>query len=187
MLLVVAATEGELRGVPHSARVASLVCGVGPVDAGIHVARRLVHDPGIAAVLHVGIAGCRRDSNIAIGDLIVGSEARYCDSTSTFVTTTAQPDPSLVRVCSGFLGGGAQPIATSAQVGGTSGCDVEAMEGFAVLRAAELAGIPAVEVRCVSNEIEESDRSRWEFGRALDELARAVPGLVNAVQQQIGM
>jgi futalosine hydrolase len=70
------------------------------------------------------------------------------------------------------------PIGTSARVGGTSACEVEAMEGFAVLRAAELAGIPAVEVRAVSNEIDESDRARWRFDDALTALERALPLLL---------
>ena len=55
---------------------------------------------------------------------------------------------------------------------------VEAMEGFAVLRAAELAGIPAVEVRAVSNEIDEPDRGRWQFDDALAALASALPRLL---------
>jgi nucleoside phosphorylase len=52
------------------------------------------------------------------------------------------------------------------------------MEGFAVLRAAELAGIPAVEVRAVSNEIDEPDRARWRFDDALAALEQAVPLLL---------
>jgi nucleoside phosphorylase len=70
------------------------------------------------------------------------------------------------------------PIGTSARVGGTSGCTVEAMEGFAVLRAAQLAGIPALEVRAVSNEIDEPDRARWRFDDALGALAQALPLLL---------
>ena len=41
------------------------------------------------------------------------------------------------------------------------------MEGFAVLRAAALAGVPAVEVRASSNAIDEPDRARWRFDEAL--------------------
>ena len=52
------------------------------------------------------------------------------------------------------------------------------MEGFAVLLAAELAGVPAVEVRAVSNEIDEPDRARWRFDDALAVLERAVPLLL---------
>jgi hypothetical protein len=66
------------------------------------------------------------------------------------------------------------PIATSGRVSGGSGCDVEAMEGFGVLRACALAGVPAVELRAVSNDIDEADRARWRFDDALAALADAV-------------
>ena len=73
------------------------------------------------------------------------------------------------------------PIGTSADVGGTSACDVEAMEGFGVLRAAQLDGMPAIEVRTIANEIEEDDRANWHFGIALEALAAALPLLVEAI------
>ncbi len=46
-------------------------------------------------------------------------------------------------------------IGTSGRIGGTTDTDVEAMEGYAVLRAAQMAGVPAIEVRVISNEIEQ--------------------------------
>ena len=61
------------------------------------------------------------------------------------------------------------------------GCDVEAMEGFAVLRAAQLGGIPAIEVRAVANLVEERDRSRWRFDEAFAAIVAATPGLVAEV------
>ena len=41
------------------------------------------------------------------------------------------------------------------------------MEGYAVLRAAALAGVPAVEVRVLANAIGEPDRERWAIDEAL--------------------
>lgn len=41
--------------------------------------------------------------------------------------------------------------------------DVESMEGFAVLRAAQLAGVPAIEVRGVSNLVGERESNGWDF------------------------
>jgi nucleoside phosphorylase len=70
------------------------------------------------------------------------------------------------------------PIATSARVGGGTACDVEAMEGFAVLRAAQLGGVPALEVRTVSNLVDERDRSRWRFDEAFAALEAALTRLV---------
>jgi nucleoside phosphorylase len=55
------------------------------------------------------------------------------------------------------------------------------MEGFGVLRAAERAGVPAVEVRVVSNEIGEEDRSRWQVDAALDALEEVLPKAVRAM------
>jgi nucleoside phosphorylase len=73
------------------------------------------------------------------------------------------------------------PIGTSARVGGTSGCDVEAMEGYAVLRAASLAGVPAVEIRATANGIGEPDRSKWRFEEAKALMAEAIPLLLREV------
>jgi nucleoside phosphorylase len=72
-------------------------------------------------------------------------------------------------------------IGTSARVGGASGCEVEAMEGFAVLRACELAGVPALELRAVVNEIAEPDRSLWRFDDGIALLREVVPRLLEAL------
>ena len=48
------------------------------------------------------------------------------------------------------------------------------MEGFGVLRACELAGVPAVELRAISNSTDEPDRSKWQFDEAFAALADAV-------------
>jgi hypothetical protein len=50
-----------------------------------------------------------------------------------------------------------------------------------VLRAAELAGVPAVEVRAISNELGEPDRAKWNLTGALEALEDALPTLVTAV------
>jgi nucleoside phosphorylase len=70
-------------------------------------------------------------------------------------------------------------------VGGTRSVEIEAMEGFGVLRACALAGVPAVEVRAISNEIDEPDRSRWRFADALGALAAATPGLIARAREEL--
>jgi futalosine hydrolase len=66
------------------------------------------------------------------------------------------------------------PIATADRVGAATGFDVEAMEGFGVLRACALAGVPAVELRAISNAPGEADRSKWRFEDAFAALGEAV-------------
>ena len=176
MILVVAATERELAG---AAGAATLACGIGPVEAAAASARALA-ELRPAALLHVGIAGAR---GIPVPQLVIGSEAVYEDAlVGGLVPERERPDPRLVDAAQRALPEArVLPIGTSARVGGTSSCDVEAMEGFAVLRAARLAGVPAVEVRAVSNEIDEPDRTRWRFDDALAALDAALPRLLSAL------
>jgi futalosine hydrolase len=179
-VLVVAATPGELAP-PAGWR--TLACGVGPVEAALATAAALAHDPP-AALLHVGIAGARRGSGVALRALVVGADARYCDLGvgPEWAPGVVPPDPRLVAAVRGVLPHApVLRIGTSGRVGGTSGCDVEAMEGFAVLRAAQAAGVPAVEVRAISNAIEEPDRARWDMAGALAAVTAITPQLVAAV------
>jgi futalosine hydrolase len=171
-VLVVAATERELVPVEQAQ---TLVCGVGPVDAAITTAKGLAEErPN--AVLHVGIAGARGLEPLT---LVLGSEAVYCDAEGPLVVATALPDADLLsRLRAAFPDASVQRIGTSARVGGSRDVDVEAMEGFAVLRACELAGVPAVEVRIVSNEIGEPDRALWRFDEAFAALGEMLPRLV---------
>jgi nucleoside phosphorylase len=179
MLLVVAATEPELAGVAGAAPVC--VCGIGPVEAAAGTAAALASERP-AAVLHIGLAGARRGSGIEAPALVIGSEALYEDVTGRLAPRRAIPDAALLSAARRALPDArVLTIGTSASVGGTSTAPIEAMEGFAVLRAAELAGVPAIEVRAVANEIEEPDRGRWRIADALETLGKATPALVESL------
>lgn len=176
MILVVAATEGELEGAPHG-----VVCGVGPVEAAARTAAAIAaHRPG--SVLNVGIAGARTFDGPLF---VVGTEAVYCDADDPdWFELRAPADAQLVAAARRALPHArVEAIGTSARVGGSSGCAVEAMEGYGVLRAAALAGVPAVEVRVLANAIGEPDRGRWRFADARRTLAAALPGLVAELER----
>jgi futalosine hydrolase len=175
VILLVAATGIEL--CDHE----GLVCGIGPVEAATATARHIALNPP-DAVLHVGIAGAR---GITPGGLIIGSESHYSDIEAEIpVVDRVEPDPGLLEVVRGALPDAlVLPIGTSAAVGGASDVRVEGMEGFGVLRACALAGVPAVEIRAISNEISEGDRARWRIGRALEALADAIPRVLEAAAQ----
>ena len=177
MILVVAATERELAG---AVGAATLACGIGPVEAAAATARALARGQRPAALLHVGIAGAR---GLPVPQLVIGSEAVYEDAVAGGLVPERVPaDAHLVDAAQRALPDArVLPIGTSAHVGGTSFCEVEAMEGFAVLRAARLVGVPAVEVRAVSNEIDEPDRGLWRFDAALAALDAALPRLISAL------
>jgi nucleoside phosphorylase len=180
LVLVVAATERELGG--HE----GLACGIGPVEAAAATARALA-EQSPEAVLHVGLAG---GVGLETGTLVVGTQSVYVDIAAAIpVVSRIEPDEALLAAIRAAIPDApALPIATSAAVSGPSdtvsqGFRVEAMEGFGVLRACELAGVPAVEVRAISNELGEGDRSRWELERGLEALRGALPRLLAAARE----
>lgn len=180
MILVVAATERELAVVPGAQ---TLCCGIGPVEAAISTANAL-SERRPDALLHIGIAGALA---LEPGTVVIGSEAVYCDISDAASTLPrverASPSPDLVAAARRVLPAAhVLPIATCGRVGGGTACEVEAMEGFAVLRAAELAEVPAVEVRTISNRPEDVDRSIWRIADALLRLGEVVPPLLEELR-----
>jgi futalosine hydrolase len=171
-MIVVAATQRELA---HVRGTDTFVSGIGPVEAALQTARALAElKPD--AVLHIGIAGAR---GIAAPALVLGSASVYCDviDPSSLLKRIERilPDAALfARVHAALPEAHVLPIATAGKVGGGAACEVEAMEGFGVLRACALAGVPAVELRAVSNAPGEADRGTWSFEDAFAALGDAV-------------
>ena len=177
-LLLVAATEIELCG--HE----GLACGIGPVEAAASTARQL-RGAKPDAVLHVGVAGGRR---LIPGSLVLGTEAVYVDIAAEIpVVDRVEADRALLSKLQGlFPDAVSLPIATSAAVSGADlahDLRVEGMEGFGVLRACALGGVPAVEVRAISNDLGEGDRERWRIHRGLEVLSEALPSMLETLSQ----
>jgi futalosine hydrolase len=176
VILVVAATARELEFVEGAE---TLVCGIGPVEAALATARALSRERP-RALIHVGIAGAR---SLPPATIVLGSEAVYCDVLDPAAVCPRveriSPDRSLLAAARRALPRAhVLPIGTTGRVGGGAACEVEAMEGFGVLRAAMLAGAPAIELRAVSNAVAEGDRGRWRIDDALAALASSVPRLI---------
>jgi len=182
-VLVVCAVEQELAALPARDGVHVVAVGVGPVEAALGTARALAARP-YEAVVNAGIAGGFRD-RCTVGDVVVCSREDYAElgleDGSVFplpggleLVRHVEADETLLRP---FLGGLIPVIVgrgvTSATVTSTTAralvlahrfrADVESMEGFAVLRAAQLAGVPAIEIRGVSNLVGERASNGWDF------------------------
>jgi futalosine hydrolase len=174
-MLVVAATERELVSVQDAEVFA---CGVGPIEAAAQTARLLAaRTPD--AVLHVGIAGGRGLEPLTI---VLGSVSIYSDLAAAVpVVDRIEPDATLLeRARRALPEARVLPIGTSAAVDGATSREVEAMEGFGVLRACALAGVPAVELRVISNDPAEADRAKWRFEEAFAVLGDAVTRVLGA-------
>jgi futalosine hydrolase len=179
VILVVGAIGQELAGARDRARL--LVCGIGPVEAAIATAKEIVKERP-RAVINVGLAGARHGSGIDVLDVVVGTEAVYCDLFPRFSPNRLEPDPDLLEAARSALPEARfLPVGTTASVGGSSKVEVEAMEGFSVLRAAQLAAIPALELRVISNEVEEPSRSSWRIDDGLFALTAATRRLLDVL------
>lgn len=190
-LLVVAATvkEAEALGC-HTVDV--VVSGIGRTNAAAATTAALLEQGPYAGVLSVGIAGALPGSMLQPGELVVASACVYMEegllTPEGFTDTAAMGfplgefegnrvpvDARLTRFLPGPLH--RAPIATVATCSGTdalaaeverrTGAIAEAMEGAAVAHAALRLGIPAGEVRVISNTTGDRAAQRWDMKSAI--------------------
>ncbi|HEX3369724.1 MAG TPA: futalosine hydrolase [Candidatus Cybelea sp.] len=195
MILLCCAVEAELAFWHPRGGVDMLVSGVGPVEAASAVAAALANDK-YRLVVNAGIAGAF-DGAAAIGDGVVVSEERMelrLESGEAFslprgasTVESARSDASLVArlQAAGFAALRGVTVsrvtsseATAQRLAQSLGAQVESMEGFAVLRAAERAGIAAIEVRGISNRCGARERSGWDFAAGVSGLRNVAAALL---------
>lgn len=190
MLLIVCAVAKELAWFAPPSDVEVLVCGVGPVEAAARVARALAQGR-YTTVVNAGIAGSFPGVAPVGQGVVVAHESLELDIETgeplalphgERTIHRADSDPALVAT---LVERGVPAVRgiTVARVTATDataarlaalGAQVESMEGFAVLRAAEIAGVPAVEIRGISNIVGDRSRSEWNFDAGIAGLRRAI-------------
>jgi len=184
-LVVCVATE--LEGALLRGRVPFLRTGVGAVNAA-HALTRFLEREGALAVVVCGVGGAYPGAGLAIGDVVSAEEECYgdlgADSPEGFLDMKALGLPVVdgpaplhnslpmqlfpvarrarfvtVNTCTGRL-----DVARSlaARTGGA----VESMEGAAIAHVAHLHGVPAGEVRGISNLAGDRDRRAWRLREA---------------------
>lgn len=199
--LIVVATAGEAaRLADLHARV--VVSGVGPVAAALATQRALAQAPA-RLVISAGIGGAYPGSGLRPGDLAVSSVMVQADlgawdgdgfmplgALGLSVRPDAAQDaafPAWVRAPQVAVRAGAAlgPALTLSGVTGSlaqaaalevrhPGALCEGMEGAGVAHAALLAGVPALEVRGISNPVGPRDRQAWRIPEALEATRRGV-------------
>jgi futalosine hydrolase len=197
MILIVCAVANELAFLEPRAHVELLVTGVGPIEAAANVSRALAQSP-YELVINAGIAGAM-PGFASIGDGVVVAEEIIELGLETHepivlpdgvsVTDRASSDLSLVdslvelgfSAARGFTG--ERVTATDETAGHLAGlgAQIESMEGFAVLRAAEIAGVRAIEVRGISNRVGDRHKSGWDFAAGVAGLERVMNALLPLV------
>jgi len=201
MILLTCAVGRELAffaPVPH---VEMLVTGVGPIEAGISVSRALAQSP-YTLVINAGLGGAL-EGCADIGDGVVVAEDQmqigledgrpFTLPDGAQVIQRAASDLSLVErlLENGYpskRGITVSRVTTTEQTAKRlaleTGAEVESMEGFAVLRAAEMAGVPAIELRGISNIVTDRARSGWDFDRGRAGLQKILTDLLSIVPSE---
>jgi futalosine hydrolase len=194
MILLTCAVKKELSFWTPRDGVEILVTGVGVVEAACAVTHKLAQQR-FKLVISAGIAGTF-DGAAKVGNgVVVSSERLELDREDG--TPLALPDGDrivdTVGTCDALLaaklGTAGFPSVSGITVSrvtvaeatalrlARTGAQVETMEGFAVMRAAELAGVHAVEVRGISNRAGDVARAGWDFAAGLAGLQRVLAAL----------
>ncbi len=175
--------------------------GVGPAAAAVTAAAVLATAPyAYDLVVSAGIGGGFTPhaplGTVVVSDAIVAADLG-ADTPDGYLAveelgfgrSVHLPPPALTRRIAAALREGGQrhvvaPVLTLSTVTGTAArtaelsarhprAAAEAMEGFGVAEAAAAHGVPAVEIRAVSNAVGPRDRAAWRIGEALDSLQNA--------------
>lgn len=194
MILLAAAVEAELASWRPREDVEMLVTGIGPIEASCTIATALAGRQ-YRLVVNAGIAGAF-DGAASVGEgVVVVDDTIELDlenggaltlPAGANIVNRAHSDPALVE---GLQSKGFSALhgitvarvtaceATARRLATQRGAQVESMEGFAVLRAAARVGVPAVEVRGISNRCGERRSSGWDFAAGVAGLHRILDAL----------
>jgi futalosine hydrolase len=200
VILLVSATRAELHRFSAPPEVRWISSGIGPVEAALATARAIV-EMRPSLVLNAGIAGAFRGAAVPGEVVAVGHETLVELALEgggepdlpegLRLEREASSDPALLKTAAaaGLRSARGITVATITATGAraaalrqSAGADVESMEGFAVLRAAALAGVPAIEIRGISNYVGDRASSEWDFEAGARATARGLAAFFGALE-----
>lgn len=202
-IVLVVAVDAEAAAVGTREGVHVVTAGVGRTNAAIATTLAAQKDQ-VHAIISVGVAGALPGSNLNIGDLIGANFCVYAEegietptgfqdmsaigfSLGDFLGNDVPCDPHLIQAVQNLAPIGR--IATVATCSGTdeaadriaarTGCVAEAMEGAAVVHTARRLGVPAIEIRAISNTTGNRESQKWDLPAAFSTLQDALPPILD--------
>ncbi|MBV8345708.1 MAG: futalosine hydrolase [Candidatus Eremiobacteraeota bacterium] len=198
MILLSCAVEAELAFWEPRDGVVTLVTGVGPVEASCALTAELCRRP-YRLVVNAGLAGAF-DGAAQIGDgVVIGEDVMEIALESGAPLQLPRGERTVERASSDAalvarLRDAGFPVVRGITVARVTASEqtarrlatelrvqVESMEGFAVLRAAQRLGVAAVELRGISNRCGVREDSGWNFDAGIAGLARVARALFELV------
>ncbi len=198
-VLIVTAVQVEADAIEPIENAQIIISGIGRTNAAAATTEAIINDGPFDYVLSAGLAGALPGGELEIGDIVVATSCVYVEeglhtpdgfrdmsglgfSLGDFTGNAVPVDPKMLVLLDALYRTG--PIATVASCSGTdeaarevvrrTGAIAEAMEGAAVVHAAARLGIPAGELRAISNTTGDRNNQRWDLSRGLSALGQAV-------------
>lgn len=206
-VLLVTAVAAERDAIGSHDRVQVVAGGIGRTNAAAATTEALLGSAPFEAVVSAGVAGVLPGGGLAIGDAVVASRCVYAEEgiatpagfadmtglglvLGDFPGNAVPVDQRLLeRLAGRFAVGAIATVATcsatddaAAETARRTGAIAEAMEGAAVVHAARRLGVPAIELRVVSNTTGDRDRQVWDLDLALSALGNAVADALTALR-----
>ncbi len=205
-ILIITAVQAEADAIGRPSGTFVVAGGVGRTNASAATTAAILSDGPFTWVISAGVAGGLPNSNLSLGDIVVANKCVYVEE--GLQTPDGFQDISKMGFSLGNFEGNEVPvdswmleqmasigtvgsIATVATCSGTdaqaelvqkrTGCICEAMEGAAVVHAANRVGAPGIEVRSISNTTGNRDSQEWNIELALQSLGEAVRKSINAL------
>lgn len=196
---------GKMTGQPH----ALFVAGVGPLETAVRLTRRLCEERGdVSLVLNFGVAGAYVGSgagplDICLAESEVMGDFGICyeESVALFDGQLAPKaifslDQRYLAQASGILAtrdcgckkgvfvtvnGATATARRGAMLRAAHNGLCENMEGGAVARVCAEFAVPCLEVRCVSNMVEDRNPANWQLAAAMHKCGQAVSLLIDNI------
>lgn len=190
-------------------QVEVFITGVGPVVTAASLSRHLtLHGPKIDAVWNIGVAGAYTDAGVNMLDICLARQEILGDFGICLQSEIASFPPGLDSTGTSFdlksdMAALLKKIMSEQKIickevnfvtvnccTGTkergeflrkkhdAGC--ENMEGAAVAMVCQNFNIPCVELRCISNMVEDRDKTKWQVSEAIEKICRVTEMLLQA-------
>ncbi|MDA8164587.1 MAG: futalosine hydrolase [Desulfobacteraceae bacterium] len=212
LLLVAATEPeiARARSLLDSGGIDFLVTGIGPVEAALSLTRALAQmTVPYRGVVNVGVGGAFAGSGPGLldlclarrevlGDLGICLDGRIDDFSPSLAVPRSFPlENRLLADAEAVLAGAGVPFRTGTfvTVGCVSGTRLrgdmlrdrhqaicENMEGAALARVCQAFGVDFLEIRAISNLVEDRDPAAWRLREAAEAACRAAAGLLPALR-----
>ena len=202
-MLLITAVSAEADALSGTSDAMIIAGGIGRTNAAAATTQAILEHGPFDFVCSIGIAGMLPDTDLSLGETIVAETCVYAEeglqTNEAFMDMAAMGfalgdfpgnqvpvDQQLLQRASAHVSAG--PIATVATCSGSdqqahlvarrTNAIAEAMEGAAVVHAARRLGLPAIEIRTISNTTGDRTQQQWDLDGALHAMSKNIPSIL---------